>query len=521
MFGRLLIANRGEIAIRIARAAADLGIVSVAVHTADDSDAPHVAAADEVVALHGTGVPGYLDIDDVLHAADRAQADAIHPGYGFLSENPRFAEACAARGIRLVGPPPEILTAFGDKVRARELAEAAGLPVLASAAPDGAATMLAETGAVVVKAVAGGGGRGMRRVTDATQLAGALARCASEARSAFGDDRVYVEELLAPARHIEVQLLGDGTGAVTHLGERDCSVQRRHQKLVEIAPAPGLDPAVRERLLAAAVRLGESVRYAGLGTVEFLVSGKRIAFIEVNPRLQVEHTVTEEVTGVDLVQAQIRLAAGFTLADIGLAQDEVAPPRGAALQARIALERTGPDGSTTPTGGTLTAFDLPSGRGIRVDAAGYTGYHTNPRYDSLIAKVIAHGPDHHAATRRASRALSEVRINGVETNIDVLDGIIRHPDFAAGALTTDFLDQHLTEVLTAVRPRRHATDRGPVQALPEAQQVDQELPGEAVRATIPGTVVSVEAAEGQTVRAGQTLVVIEAMKMEHVVAAAA
>ncbi|MEJ2885168.1 carboxyl transferase domain-containing protein [Actinomycetospora aeridis] len=513
VFSRVLVANRGEIAIRIARALADLGIVPVAVHATDEPDAPHVAKADEVVALRGSGVAAYLDVDDLLRAAAEAGADAVHPGYGFLSESPAFARACAEHGVVFIGPSPEVLADLGDKTRARALAEAAGLPVLAAADRDGAAALLESAGAVMVKAVAGGGGRGMRRVTDPADLPDALARCASEAGAAFGDDRVYVEELLRPARHVEVQILGDGTGAVAELGERDCSVQRRHQKVVEVAPAPGLDPEVRAALLAAAVRLGESVRYRGLGTVEFLVSGDRFAFIEVNPRLQVEHTVTEEVTGVDLVRAQIRLAGGATLADLG----PLPAPRGTAIQARITLEHTDADGTTTPTAGTLTAYELPSGRGVRVDGAGYVGYRTSLRYDPLLAKLIVADRDADLAlvAARTARALSEVNIAGVGTNLDVLAGIVGHPAFAAGELSTDFLDDHRHEILAATRPQRFvasvAADEAP------APRPD---PGEdAVHAAAPGTVVGVEVAEGDVVRAGQALVVLEAMKMEHVVAA--
>ncbi|MEJ2863987.1 acetyl-CoA carboxylase family protein [Actinomycetospora flava] len=517
MFSRVLIANRGEIAIRIARAAADLGIGSVAVHATDEPDAPHVAKADAAVPLAGSGVAAYLDVDDVLRAAAETGADAIHPGYGFLSESPAFARACAERGVTFVGPSPEVLADLGDKTRARALAEAAGLPVLAAADRDGAAALLEKTGAVMVKAVAGGGGRGMRRVTDPADLPDALARSASEAGAAFGDDRVYAEELLRPARHVEVQIVGDGTGAVVQLGERDCSVQRRHQKVVEVAPAPDLDPAVREELHAAAVRLGESVRYRGLGTVEFLVGGDRSAFIEVNPRLQVEHTITEEVTGVDLVRAQIRLAAGATLADLGL--DAPPTPRGTAIQARITLEHTEPDGTTTPTAGTLTAYELPSGRGVRVDGAGYVGYRTSLRYDPLLAKLVVWDPDADLAVvaARAARALSEVNIAGVGTNVDLLAGVVATPAFAAGELTTDFLDDHRAAILAATRPHRF------IDAAPSSDEPARTLrtaPGEdAVPAVAPGTVLSVEVVEGDTVRAGQTLLVLEAMKMEHVVAA--
>jgi acetyl/propionyl-CoA carboxylase alpha subunit len=521
VFTCLLIANRGEIAIRIARAAADLGVATVAVYTADEPDAPHVAKADSAVALRGTGVAGYLDGDDVLRAAQEAGADAVHPGYGFLSENPDFAQACARRGLRFIGPSPEILARLGDKTRARELAEELDVPVLRASGRDGAGELLEQTGAVMVKAVAGGGGRGMRRVTAAGDLDDALTRCASEAGSAFGDSRVYVEELLAPARHVEVQILGDGTGAVTQLGDRDCSVQRRHQKIVEVAPSPGLDPAVRDALLAAAVRLGESVRYRGLGTVEFLVQRDRFAFIEVNPRLQVEHTITEEVTGVDLVAAQIQLAAGSTLAELGLAQDQAPAPRGAALQARITLEQTNPDGTSTPTVGTLTAFELPAGRGIRVDAAGYVGYRTSPRYDPLIAKLVVHTPssDFAALANRAHRALSEVNIAGVGTNVDVLAGIVGHPVFTAGELTTDFLTEHLPEILAADRPHRFVEAPGDQAAHEHTREVEGD--GDAIRAETPGTVVAVEVAEGTTVRTGQALLVLESMKMEHLISAPA
>ncbi|MBW0102224.1 carboxyl transferase domain-containing protein [Pseudonocardia sp. KRD291] len=546
MFSRILIANRGEIAIRVARAAADLGVGSVAVYATDDAGAPHVAAADTAVALAGSGPAAYLDVDDVLRAAAASGADAVHPGYGFLSENAGFARACADRGVTFVGPPPQILDAFGDKTRARALAREAGLPVLAGTDgpvdADGAEAFratLAAPGAVMLKALAGGGGRGMRRVPArapaesdpagagagagaAAELAAAHARCASEALAAFGDGRVFAEELLVPARHVEVQIAGDGTGAVVALGERDCSIQRRHQKIVEIAPAPGLPEPVRAELLAAAVRLGESVRYSGLGTVEFLVSGQRIVFLEVNPRIQVEHTITEEVTGVDLVATGLRLAAGATLAEIG----PFPQPAGCAVQLRITCETTNPDGTTTPSAGTLSAYELPSGRGIRVDGAGYPGYRTSLRYDPLLAKLIVHdrAADLPALAARAGRALSECRVEGVSTNLDLLAGVVAHPAFAAGALSTDFLDDHLADVLATPRPHRYveaapgAAD-GPRSPAGTAAAVEVPQGSTALRADLPGTVVTVEVAEGDEVRAGTALLVLEAMKMEHVVAA--
>jgi acetyl/propionyl-CoA carboxylase alpha subunit/acetyl-CoA carboxylase carboxyltransferase component len=526
MFTRLLIANRGEIAIRIAQAAADLGLPSVAVYATDDVDAPHVAKADTAVALRGGGVAAYLDIDDILRAAAEAGADAIHPGYGFLSENATFAAACARQGVVFVGPSVETLESFGDKTRARRLAQDAGVPVLAGTdgpvGIEGARAFqrsLPAPGGVMVKAISGGGGRGMRRVTAPGGLAEAVRRSASEAGAAFGDDRVFVEELLAPARHIEVQILGDGTGAVTQLGERDCSIQRRNQKIIEVAPSPGLPGHVRSALLAHAVRLGESLCYSGLGTVEFLVSGERIAFIEVNPRLQVEHTITEEVIGVDLVRTQLRLAAGATLAELGLGQGDAPPPTGVALQARVNLETTHPDGSTTPSGGTLTALELPSGRGVRVDAAGYVGYRTSLRYDPLLAKVIVHDrtADFTALAGRAYRALSECHVDGVDTNLDLLAAIVGHPAFQRGEFTTQFLDEHLDELLADQRPHRFV-QLDPVSAVQDADR-EFDVPDDAiaVRAAAPGTVIAVEVSPGNDVRAGATLFVVEAMKMEHLV----
>ncbi|MDQ4115466.1 MAG: ATP-grasp domain-containing protein, partial [Actinomycetota bacterium] len=509
MFSRLLIANRGEIAIRIAHAAVELGVVPVGIHATDDADSPHVWAVDTVVALAGSGPAAYLDVDDVLRAAREAGADAVHPGYGFLSESAAFARACADAGITFVGPSPEVLDAFGDKTRARELAREAGVPLPRGTdgpvGAAGAAAFARTVPAVMLKAVAGGGGRGMRAVTsgDPDDVAVAHVRCASEALAAFGDDRVYAEELLTGARHVEVQVLGDGSGAVAALGERDCSVQRRNQKVVEITPAPGLEPDVAEELRSAAVRLAGSVRYAGLGTVEFLVSKTGTAFLEVNPRLQVEHTITEEVTGVDLVAAGLRIAAGATL-------DELGPfhgPVGAAVQLRI----------VAGSAGALTAWSLPSGRGVRVDGAGYPGYRVSPRYDPLLAKLVVHdrGGDLAVLAARASRALSECRIEGVETNLDELAGIVAHPAFVRGELTTGFLDEYGDEIGAATRPHRCT----PARATPGPATRRHAVDPDDVVAPGAGTVVTVDVAVGDRVAAGATLAVLEAMKMEHVVAA--
>ncbi|MCY3795533.1 MAG: carbamoyl-phosphate synthase large subunit, partial [Gammaproteobacteria bacterium] len=378
---RLLIANRGEIAIRIARAAADLGVASLAAYAPEDAASLHRLQADEAVALEGRGAAAYLDIEQLVALATAHGCDAVHPGYGFLSENAQFAERLEAAGITFVGPDSATLAALGDKSEARTLAAQCGIPLLRGS--DGPATLdeahaffKALDGApLIIKAVSGGGGRGMRVVEDAKALDAAYSRCASEAELAFGDPALYLEEYLPGARHVEVQILGDGSGAVSHLWERECSIQRRRQKIVEIAPCPNMDEALRSDLSDAALRLGQAVNYRSAGTVEFLVSAGRsatgLAFIEANARLQVEHTVTEEVTGIDLVRAQLQIADGATLAELGLQQASIPVPQGFAIQARINMETLGEDGSIKPAGGTLNLFELPTGPGLRTDSFGY------------------------------------------------------------------------------------------------------------------------------------------------------
>ncbi|MFJ9130573.1 carboxyl transferase domain-containing protein [Streptomyces sp. NPDC102340] len=496
----VLVANRGEIAVRVLRAAAELGLRTVAVH--EPGDEAHLHLADEVVPLASGG---YLDAEALVAAARRSGCTYLHPGYGFLSESAAFARRCAGAGLTFVGPSPEVLDLFGDKARARALAVETGVPVLPGTEGDTtleeARAFLAE-GPVMVKAVGGGGGRGMRVVRDAAELDEACERCASEAQQAFGRSELYVERLWEGARHIEVQVVGDG-GMVSHLWERDCSAQRRHQKLVEIAPAPGLDATVRGRLLDAALSLTGAARYSGVGTVEFLVRGEEFVFMEANPRLQVEHTVTEEVTGVDLVATQLRIAAGEPLAGLGLA-GEPPEPRGFAVQLRVNAEVTDPDGAVRPSAGRLARLDVPTGPGVRVDTAARTGTELGTRYDSLLAKVVVHAPtgDFAAACARARRALDEFTVEGVRTGIPFLARLLDHPGFTAGGFDTGFVQRHLAELAP------------PVDAAPEG---DTE-PG-TVTAPMAGTVVTVEAEPGQLVAAGATLLVLEAMKMEHVVRA--
>ena len=469
----LLIANRGEIAIRIARTAAEAGLRTLAVFAEDDAASLHTRLADDAAPLTGSGVAAYLDGEQIIAIALANGCDAIHPGYGFLSENADFARACAKAGLTFVGPTPEQLALFGDKAQALDLAERQGVPVLTGTR---AATSLDEArgfleglgtgGAVMLKALAGGGGRGMRPVTRLDDLAAAYERCQSEAAAAFGDGALYVETLLPDARHVEVQILGDGTGAVIHLWDRECSVQRQRQKLIEMAPAVGVPEPVRRALFDAAVKLGQAAGYKGLGTVEFLVAGDggRFAFIEANPRLQVEHTVTEAVTGLDLVALQLAVAGGVTLAELGLTQAEVPAPRGVAIQARVNLETMTADGQARPSGGVLTAYEPPAGPGVRVDGFGYAGYRTSVRYDSLLAKVIVQATTGGlpAAAAKAYRALCEFKITGAATNIPFLQAVLKDPAFAAARMHTRYVEDHIAALMEAAgaeQPRLHFVAR--------------------------------------------------------------
>jgi acetyl/propionyl-CoA carboxylase alpha subunit/acetyl-CoA carboxylase carboxyltransferase component len=499
----LLIANRGEIAIRIARAAAEFGIRTVAVYAEDDRESLHVRRADKGVALKGAGVRAYLDMAQLIAAAKAEGCDAVHPGYGFLSESAAFARDCADSGLIFVGAPPPVLDLFGDKWAARELAARRGVTVPRAARTLDEGRALVAAGGVMVKAVAGGGGRGIRIAYGAAELAAAYERCRSEAKAAFGNDEVYIEVLVPDARHIEIQVIGDGAGQIVALGERECSLQRRHQKLVEIAPSPSLAPTTRGALIEAALTMARAAKCVGLATFEFLVpESGGFFYIETNPRLQVEHTVTEEVTGIDLVQTQLRIAGGETLAQLGL--DTAPAPRGCAIQLRVNMETVGVDGAVMPASGTLAVYEPPAGPGIRVDGYGYGGYPPSPRYDSLLAKLIVHAPSYGDAIRRARRALSEFRIEGIATNLGFLASLLDHPDVARNNVTTRFVDEHIGLFATATA--------SPQTAIGAEGMV-------AVAAPMAGTVVSIDVAAGDPVRAGQLLAVLESMKMEHVVTA--
>lgn len=529
LFTKVLVANRGEIALRTVRALHDLGISSVAVYADDDATSPQVHAASAAVALGATGPAAYLDGARLIAIAKAQGCDAVHPGYGFLSERADFARACAEAGLRFIGPTPAQLALFGDKAQARALAQQQGVPLMPGTQ---AAVTLLEAQAffaqhahagIVIKAIGGGGGRGMRAVASADDLPAAYARCRSEAQAAFGVDGVYVERLMGNARHIEVQVLGDGREVIA-LGERECTLQRRFQKVVEIAPSPSLPAVLRERITTAALSMARAVQYEGLGTFEFLVdlasSDLPFVFIECNPRLQVEHTITEEVTGVDLVQAQIALAAGCPLQDIGL--DPTAPPAvlGFAVQWRINAETLDAQGNATPGSGTLSRFDLPAGPGVRVDTHGAAGATPSPHYDTLLAKLIVHtrGPRFADALRRSQRALAECRIDGVATNLALLQALATRPEMESQQVHTRWLESVLPELLIATKNIAIKADS--TSAIGQKDlRIASEAPEGAVLAPMPARLVQLSVAEGDLVAAGAELAVLEAMKMEHVLLA--
>jgi acetyl-CoA carboxylase biotin carboxylase subunit len=444
MFKKILIANRGEIALRILRTCREMGIRAVVAHSTADAGSLPVRLADESICI---GPPdssqSYLNIPQLIAAAEVTDAEAIHPGYGFLAENATFAEICRACSIRFIGPSPEVIRLLGDKVRARELARKEDVPLLPGS--DGAVRDEAEARSVadtlgypvLLKASLGGGGRGIRIVWDVDSLATAVRTCQSEAAAAFGSSEIYLERYVDGARHVEVQVLADGRGHIIHLGERDCSIQRRHQKLLEETPCPGLADATRRELTAAALRLCRAAGYESAGTVEFLLDRQdRFYFLEVNTRIQVEHPVTEMVTGVDLVRAQIEIAAGEPL---GLRQEDVVF-RGHAIECRVTAE----DPVTfTPSPGRVTAYVAPGGPGVRVDSHCFAGYTVPPYYDSLVAKVITHGADRTDALARMRRAVSEFIVEGIRTTLPLHARLLADPRVISGDYSTTFLESGL------------------------------------------------------------------------------
>ena len=533
MLKRVLIANRGEIAIRIARAAAGLGIESMAVYAPADAKGLHTRIATDNFALRGPAtadaIAPYLNIDGMVEAAAESGCDAVHPGYGFLSESAPFAERCAEQGLVFVGPSPEALQLFGDKTRARALADKLSIPTITGSEvlvdAGHAASEAARIGyPVMLKAAGGGGGRGMRVVRRAEEMPEAFERAQGEAAGAFGRGEIFLEQLVERPRHIEVQVLADGQGNVVHLFERDCSVQSRHQKVVEIAPAVALAEDIRAQMHADAVKLVSAAGYTSAGTVEFLVSPERgtYFFIECNPRIQVEHTITEQVLGVDLVEAQLRIAGGATLADLGLAaQADVGEPRGFAVQSRVVVR----------SAGTITAYKEPGGRGVRIDGHGYAGYAPPAQYDPLLAKVVVQSSSLGtlaSALARSEQALAAFHIQGVDTNLSQLRAIVTDPSVASGDARTTLMGER-DEFADATRAAAHSATvqlleecAAPARSapIPETFHSLDTPPGHtAVECPMGGTMDAIQTEVGQRVNAGDVLLVVSAMKMQASVSA--
>jgi acetyl/propionyl-CoA carboxylase alpha subunit/acetyl-CoA carboxylase carboxyltransferase component len=540
VYKRVLIANRGEIAIRVARAASALGLESVAVYAPADALSLHTRVTTaarpigEGPAFATDPVRAYLDIEGLIEAAKASGCECVHPGYGFLSENAAFAQRCASEGLAFIGPRPDTLGLFGDKTRARKLAQSLDIPVVLGsptlASAEEAATVAEELGyPLMLKAAAGGGGRGMRTVEAASEMAAAFARCQSEALAAFADGSVFLEKLVMRPRHIEVQILADSHGEVVHLYERDCSVQLRNQKVVEIAPAPGLDPKLRGRILDDAIKLARATDYVNAGTVEFLVDVERGVhfFIECNPRIQVEHTVTEQVTGIDLVEAQFEIAAGASLKDLGIAsQAAVAPPRGYAIQARVVAHGAG----------VLTAYKEPAGPGVRVDSCGYLGYAPPPQFDPMFAKLICQSNStgtYASAVDRTLRALDEFHVAGLPTNLRQLRAILSHPQVRAGDARTTLLTEHpelltlsgqgpaVSGALGLMDQQATALGRGAGAPAAPAGGASLAVPeGQTgVESPMGGAILELLVEAGDPVEAGDALMIISAMKMETAVTA--
>lgn len=541
---KILVANRGEIAIRIIRAAKDLEIQSVAVYSIDDSDSRHRILADQAVALNGSGPSAYIDISAIIAAAKSQHCDAIHPGYGFLSERSDFAQVCVDEGITFIGPEASQLALFGDKDTALRLAKECDVPVMP--ATKGGATLeeieqffdIHHDAGIVIKAVGGGGGRGMRIVKNKGEIAELYTRCRSESMSAFGIDSVYAERLVNRARHIEVQIVGDGTNIVA-LGERDCTLQRRFQKAIEIAPSPVLKNELRERIINAAKKIASSVQYKSLGTFEFLVeeneNGEQsnFVFIEANPRIQVEHTVTEQVTGIDLVALQIGIAQGYSLERLGI--DPANPPKlqGYAIQVRVTAEITDSSGLARPAHGKLVRFDPPSGPDVRVDTHAYSGYSPSPAFDTLLAKLIvsSQSENFEKIVSRLRRSLAEFRIDGVQTNIHLLSALVGRDDFKTQKNHTRYLETILPELVTKaalIEQDQNLKNQliGDLNHQNQSSDSIQNIVNEdledgliAYRAPLSGRIVDVCVQTNDLISKGQTIAVIEAMKMEHSITA--
>jgi len=452
MIEKVLIANRGEIALRVIRACREMGIRTVAVYSQADAESLHVKLADEAFCIGpNPSLRSYLHIPAIISTAVVTGADAIHPGYGFLSEKANFAEICADHKIKFIGPDVKAINSMGDKASARETMRAAGVPVVPGSEglieTEAAAFKLAqEIGyPVIIKATAGGGGRGMRVAADSVQLATALSSARSEASASFGDAGVYIEKYLKPIRHIEIQVMADQHGNVIHLGERDCSVQRRHQKLIEESPSPVITPEMRAKMGETAVKAARSINYEGAGTIEFIFADGKFYFMEMNTRIQVEHPVTEMITGTDLIKEQIRVASGHKLS---WKQEDI-QVRGHSIECRINAED--PDKNFLPSPGRIDAYIAPGGPGVRIDSHCYPGYSIPPYYDSLVSKLIVWGSDRQEAIQRMQRALDEYAITGIRTTIPFHQKVLAHPSFQKGDVSTDFIEKHMSQVAVSIK----------------------------------------------------------------------
>jgi acetyl-CoA/propionyl-CoA carboxylase, biotin carboxylase, biotin carboxyl carrier protein len=555
VFAKLLVANRGEIAVRVMRACRDLSIPTVAIYADGEQNAPHVTYADEAYRIDSDAPIPYLDIDAILAVASSSGVEAVHPGYGFLAENADFARACAEAGLTFIGPPPDAIAAMGDKIRAREIAQQANVPLVPGSddavEADQVGDLAREIGyPVALKAAAGGGGRGFRVAFGEEELADALAGATGEAERYFGDSRVFIERYLESPRHIEIQVLADEHGTMIALGERDCSVQRRHQKLIEEAPSPILSDEVRTQMELASVELARAVGYVSAGTVEFLVQNDEFFFLEMNTRIQVEHPVTELITGVDLVAEQLRIAAGESISPT-IGRERI----GHAIECRINAE----DASSNfqPASGTIESSVIPSGPGVRLDGVIQPGTAVSPQYDSMLGKLVTWGSDRDEAIRRMRRALSELKISGVPATTSFHRAVMKHEVFVSGEYDTRFLERY-PEVLDVIateseaepasamatnsnsneadrmhvevngrrfdvrvyRERRNEGRRTPPK-LTESNSTAAIAPdgSETIVSPIQGTVLSVAVEPGATVKAGDVICVVEAMKMENEISA--
>ncbi len=532
---KLLIANRGEIAIRITNAAYDLEMETVTIYSADDKTALHTKKSDESYPLKGNGAVAYLDIPQIIKIAEKSGCNYLHPGYGFLSENAQLAKACSEAGIIFVGPNSKTLKLFGNKTKARAFAKKVGIPLIPGT---NEATSLKEVKAffkslpvgskIMIKSMAGGGGRGMRIIGQYDAIEKAYQQCQSEAKKAFGNDQIYVEKYLPEARHIEVQILGDGH-AVTHLWERECSLQRQQQKLVEIAPCPNLNPDLRQQLIDAAIQLAKAVNYENAGTFEFLIEGIDLTkktpfyFLEVNPRIQVEHTITEEVTGIDIVKFQLNQAMGYSLKELGLKQNQIPKPKGFAIQARINMETIDNQGNILAKTGQLSHFTLPFGKGVRIETAGYVGYANSPNFDTLLAKLIIHtkADNFKKAIKKLYRKLGECRIEGIGTNLFFLQNILQNKQVVNNELHTQFIIENLTDLLAPSTNQHPQYFFKKTEKFTQKKVVNDYLPAGiiAIKTPMPGSVISIDVKAGEQIKIGQQLMVIEAMKMESVILA--